>query len=390
MTTESACETDVLTDVARECARGEARALTAMLDYRDLEMERIATIESPMRRLVERSAIPMAIGEAMRLSEGQVQMRLSFADTVRDQSPTSWAAFVDGRIDLARVRDIARTIDQLKRAESIHRLDRRVIAYAVEHTAAELRAWLRRFVIRVEPDLATERADDERDKRHVSITHGDDSMAWINAYVASHEAAAVAERLHTAARRNVDPEDTRTVAQREADLLVAWCLESDATSSALSANIAVTIDADVLAGAVAGFAESTDGQWAVPAWWMADVIASGSIFWHRIVTEPVTKDVLSHEYLGRFAPDILDVALQFLHGVCQAPGCMVPAGRCDQDHRVPHPEGPTSASNMGPLCRRHHVFKGHSLLRWSSLKTKAPPALVVEIYTSPVSMGWAA
>lgn len=326
----------------------------------------------------------------MGLSEGQVQQRLSFADTVRDQSPTTWLAFVDGGIDLARVRDIGRTIDQLKRAESIHRLDQRVIDYAVGHTASELRAWLRRFVIRVEPDLATERADDERDKRHVSITLGDDSMAWINALVPSHEAAAVAARLRKAARRNVDPDDTRTVAQREADLLIAWCLDSDAASSAIDANIGVTVDADVLAGAVAGFAESTDGTWAVPAWWLADVMALGSAFWHRIVTDPVTKDVLSHEYLGRFAPDVLAIALQFLHGVCQAPGCMVPAGRCDQDHRVPHPEGPTSAANMGPLCRRHHIFKGHGLLRWSSLKTKSPPALVVEIYTEPLLMEWAA
>ena len=387
MATCTAPEMRVLTDASVWRARAEAHEIAMMLEYRDDEMARTAHLEPPMLRQNERSAIAMAIGEATGLSEGQVQGKLSAADTVRDQSPITWDAFVSGRIDFTRVRDIAATIDKLKRADSIHRLDRRVIGYATGHTGAELRAWLKQFVRRVEADLATERADEERDKRHVSITHGDDSMSLLNLYAPSHEVAAVAERFRKGARRHVDPDDTRTVAQREADLVIAWCLDSDTTGarSAIDANIAVTIDADVLAGAVAGFAESTDGAWAVPAWWMTDVIATGSTFWHRIVTEPVTKDVLSHEYLGRFAPDILDVALQFLHGVCQAPGCMVPAGRCDQDHRIPHPEGPTTAANMGPLCRRHHTFKGHGILKWSTLKTNSPPPLVIEIYTSPVN-----
>ena len=385
MTTSTAADVDVLTDVVREQARAEARAVVAMLHYRDEEMVRTAQVEPAMRRQMERSAIALTIGEATGLSEGQVQGRLSAADTVRDQSPMTWEAFTAGRIDFTRVRDIATTIDQLQRADSIHRLDAKVIDYATTHTVAELRQWLRRFVIRVEADLAVERADHERQNRHVSVSHTDDSMAWLRAYLPSHEAAAIEDRLRREARQDATNDD-RTIAQREADLLVAWCLGSDTTgaSSTIDANIAVTIDADVLAGAVAGFAESADGRWAVPARWMTDVIATGDTFWHRIVTEPVTGDVLSHEYLGRYAPDTLTIALQYLHGVCQAPGCMVPAGRCDQDHRTPHPQGPTTAANMGPLCRRHHQMKGHGILKWSTLKTNAPPPLVVEIYTEPI------
>lgn len=390
MATSTATDTDVLGDVVRWRARAEAFEIEAMLDYRDHEIARTTGVEPPMRRQIERSAIPMSIGEAMGLSEGQVQLRLSAADTVRDHTPTVWEAFGNGHIDWVRVRDIAGTVDKLHRAESVNRLDRLVVAYATDHTAAELRQWLRRFILRVEADLAVERADDERRNRHVSVSHGDDSMSWLNIYLASHEAAAIQARLRKEARRPVEDGDDRTVAQREADLLVAWCNGSDAATSAIDANIAVTIDADVLAGAVAGFAESTDGRWAVPAAWITDVIATGNTFWHRIVTQPVTGDVLTHEYLGRFAPDILNVALQFLHGVCQAPGCMVPAGRCDNDHRVPHPEGPTTAENMGPFCRRHHQMKGHGILRWSIGPPKAPPPLVIEIYTEPILMEYAA
>ena len=363
MATTAAVPIDVLTDVARERACAEAREVAVMLEFRDRELERIDAVESPMKRLAERGSLALAIGEAMGFSEGQVQHRMSFADTVRDHSPTTWNAFGDGRIDLARVREIGHTISQLKRAEPVHRLDAGVVEYAETHTVAELRAWLKRFVRRVEADLATERTEDEQAKRHVSVQHGDDSMGYLGAYLTSHELAAIKERIRKEARRPADPDDTRTIAQTEADLMVAWLLGSDAAEGVIDANIGVTIDADVLAEANPGFAESTDGTWGVPAAGIAAVIASGSRFWHRIVVDPVSDDVLAHEYVGRFAPDVLDIALRFLYGTCQGPGCMVPAERCDIDHRQPWPEGPTTGDNLGPLRRRHHTYKGHGLLR---------------------------
>jgi hypothetical protein len=265
-----------------------------------------------------------------------------------------------------------------------------VIPYATTHTGAELRQWLRRFVQRVEADLAVERAEEARAGRHVSVKHTDDSMAWLNAYLPSHEAAAIETKLHQAARQTTAEDDDRTIAQREADLLVAWCLGSEPVTAAISANIAVKIGADVLAGFVPGFAESADGRWAVPAQWITTVVTHGGAFWHRIVVDPVTDDVLAHEYLGRYAPDILNIALQFLHQVCQAPGCMVPAFLCDLDHREPHPDGPTTGDNMGPLCRRHHNLKGHGLLHWSTTPpTHASKTIVVEIYRDVPDMEYA-
>jgi hypothetical protein len=45
---------------------------------------------------------------------------------------------------------------------------------------------------------------------------------------------------------------------------------------------------------------------------------------------------------------------------CRFPGCRRPAARCDLDHAVPWPAGPTDTSNLGPLCRRHHNLKTHT------------------------------
>jgi hypothetical protein len=40
---------------------------------------------------------------------------------------------------------------------------------------------------------------------------------------------------------------------------------------------------------------------------------------------------------------------------CRFPGCDEPAYRCDLDHTIPYPVGPTCASNLGCLCRKHHL-----------------------------------
>ncbi|MGV0656180.1 DUF222 domain-containing protein [Mycolicibacterium thermoresistibile] len=42
---------------------------------------------------------------------------------------------------------------------------------------------------------------------------------------------------------------------------------------------------------------------------------------------------------------------------CCFPGCNAPAERCDIDHRIPWPNGPTHAGNTGCFCRTHHLAK---------------------------------
>ena len=43
---------------------------------------------------------------------------------------------------------------------------------------------------------------------------------------------------------------------------------------------------------------------------------------------------------------------------CTAPGCRMPAARCDADHTQPFEKGGRSCEcNLGPLCRYHHRVK---------------------------------
>ncbi|HYH74155.1 MAG TPA: HNH endonuclease signature motif containing protein, partial [Nocardioides sp.] len=44
-------------------------------------------------------------------------------------------------------------------------------------------------------------------------------------------------------------------------------------------------------------------------------------------------------------------------GRCRFPGCTIAARFCDLDHVRPWPTGPTTATNLLTLCRRHHRIK---------------------------------
>ena len=45
---------------------------------------------------------------------------------------------------------------------------------------------------------------------------------------------------------------------------------------------------------------------------------------------------------------------------CMAPGCGMPASRCEIDHSIAWEHGgTTSLWNTAPLCRGHHIVKHH-------------------------------
>jgi hypothetical protein len=60
-------------------------------------------------------------------------------------------------------------------------------------------------------------------------------------------------------------------------------------------------------------------------------------------------------------PALIDL-VKARDGRCRFPGCTVNARFCDLDHVLPWPIGPTDATNLICLCRRHHRIK--QTVRW--------------------------
>lgn len=348
-------------DAARARAMAEAAEWTAMLAVCDVLEAEYELIGNAQERHVALSSIPLEIAVVSGWSEHQVQLRLSAAKRVRARLGRVWIAFANGRLDAARVMAISHTLEKLTRDSSVEALDATVVAYAADHTVSELKAWLRRFVAKTEPDQSVQRATAEREDRYVLVTHVDDAMAYLSAYIPSVLAAAIDTRLTKQAQAMHG--DERTVEQRRADLLMAWMTNHDTDTAAVGTDVAVVVPAEVLAGASDELAVASDGSWISPASWLLDYAGADQIYWHRLLHTPASG-VLDYTYLGRFAPEHLQTALRFRDRVCRAPGCTRDARHCDQDHLEPWPSGPTSGRNMGALCRRHHRMKSHGYLTW--------------------------
>ncbi|HWS50853.1 MAG TPA: HNH endonuclease, partial [Microbacterium sp.] len=81
--------------------------------------------------------------------------------------------------------------------------------------------------------------------------------------------------------------------------------------------------------------------------------------WDRILTHPITGAILT---VDRYRPTAdLKRHLHARDQRCRFPTCGMPARNCDLDHtRDAAHGGSTSDTNLGALCRRHHVLKHHT------------------------------
>ena len=340
---------------ACEQARAEARTTVTMLEFADARRtEYEASGDSPYRDL-ELASIAHELAVELRLSVRSVQNRLHAARLVRGRTPSAWSAFLAGRIDGYQMRIISAALLGLRDPRSDGIVDQRVVDYASTHTAAELRAWLKRLTARLEPQHHKERVRDAVKDRRVHIQHRDDGVSELWALIPTAQAAAI-DRLLGETLLSQPSDDTRTTDQFMADELTRRLLTCADGEPAVTASIALTIPATSLAGLSDEPGISLDGQWALPASMVRELATRTGTLFHRVITDPAGH-VLDVTRIGRFAPADLQFGIEVRDSVCQFPTCTRPADHCDKDHRVPWPHGPTNAQNMWSLCRRHHRMK---------------------------------
>ena len=85
----------------------------------------------------------------------------------------------------------------------------------------------------------------------------------------------------------------------------------------------------------------------------------------RLLTDPATGTLTdpadgAEVAENRYRPSAaLDRAVRARDVTCRFPGCRRAATSpgTDLDHTVPWPAGPTTATNLAVLCRRHHRLK---------------------------------
>ncbi len=275
---------------------------------------------------------PAEIGLALAVTTGAAARQLDLATDLCEGLPGVLAALRAGYIDYAKAVEIASRsceLDPAARSE----LAARACEYAAGHTRGQLRAWLERQLIDLDPEAAERRRKKACRKRRVWHQPEPDGMATIGVYTTAQEAAAVMAAI-TAKAANIDgPIDANRV-----DMLVALCLGTE-----LGAPVPVQVIETPAGPVLAGHGPISREH-------------AGS------VCENATRIMLVRPgaTIG-YRPGVdLRRWVKARDRHCRFPGCRRPAVGCDLDHTEEWPHGTTDACNLACLCRLHHRLKTHT------------------------------
>ncbi len=314
--------------------------------------------ESVSAELMAATEVGCALDLAPQTARGKVALAMDLA-----RLPATRAGLSVGVLDLPKARMLAEELRPLDDARA-QAVEARLGPGASGRTRAQLAGSVRRAVLAIAPQDAQERHERSVADRRVEFFPLSEGMAGMTWTGSAERVEAFRVWLDGLARQAKGPAgtDERTMDQVRADVL-GDLAEHALTVSDLPVRhgrrpqvqvvvgLGTLLGLDEAPGELAGYGPITAGT--------ARRIAADAT-WRRLTVDPRTGrfDELS---VDSYEPpqDMADhVAARDV--TCRSPGCRQPAHRCDLDHRVPHPRGPTDAANLQLLCRSHHTVKTHT------------------------------
>jgi hypothetical protein len=338
----------------------QAEVMVAIGDEaRRLDAAEFAAIGLPARSHAE--FVPDEVGIVLACTKSAAGRRFALALRAADHPAVAetWSA---GLIDARKAQVITDELTALSAVEVSGGLDadeietlrvhlaRAASDHARTHTWSETRAWLRRRVVKVVPEVAELRRGRAEQERKVHITPADDGMSELWAWLPAVDARQIQQAL-TEAAHELGSNDVRTMDQRRADLLVAWLLGPDHAPVVHLHLVAEAGTSEDSAGEV--------GAW-VPGLGSLTELQSSELLGsaRRIVADQAGELRSEPGYRPSAA---LERAVRARDVTCRFPGCRRAAlgtgTGTDLDHTISWPAGPTAASNLAALCRRHHRLK---------------------------------
>jgi hypothetical protein len=307
------------------------------------------------------------VGAALRLSGGIARTVLADAEQLTGRLPATLTALSEGRLNTAQATAITRGSYQLP-DDLLPAYEARVLAQAGEQSVAALKRSITRTVLKLDPASAELKHQRAVDDRHVRIGPAEHGMAWLIALLPAEAAQAIYTRLHGAAR-SAPSDDGRSMDQLRADALTDGVLHGIdhelPTEHGHRPAISVIISLSTLTG--------TDDE---PGWLdnygpiTADharrIAHDPTGTWRRLITDPVSGQLLDYGTARYRPPPQLTNHVLARDSECTFPYCTHTARTSDLDHIQPFPSGPTSATNLQPLHRRHHNAKTHA--GWQPLR----------------------
>ncbi len=131
--------------------------------------------------------------------------------------PAVWAAFGCGDVDAEQVQVIDRVARRVVEPATLVAIDEAVVGAAQTRCPKQLKVWLLRLVVALEPEAFAQRHQRALAERRVSVVQGADGMGYVTGEVSAQDAAAIDATL-AAVARDLGADDPRSEQQRRADV----------------------------------------------------------------------------------------------------------------------------------------------------------------------------
>jgi len=350
------------------------------------------------------------VAAATQLGHTAASTRMAHAHRMMQNFPRLAESFQRGEISMAHASTAITASAVISHPDGLAGYDAEVSKLACTMTAGQLKTHAKRAAEAFADRSLDERHEDARAGREIRVIDLDDGMAQLTASIGAVEAYAIRDRLTRIAHLvNESKDDTqtggRTLRQIQADVFTEILLTGGITSAnaasdadghplgAISARVQVSVPVFTLMRGCGKASDRTDpgapyvspaelaGYGPIPTD-VARKLAGYSSAWDRVLTHPIDGAVLAvdryrpNEDLKRF------LGARDMH--CRFPGCLRRLDHCDIDHTIAAANGgATSLSNLGHLCRKHHVLKHWRFLGDTGWKVRQRANGVYE-WTSPL------
>ena len=303
------------------------------------------------------------LASALRTSPGSMANRIAWArdlvvhpqlvELVSSATISAWAA----RLVVREVEDLSAEQATAVVGHVCRTLNQRRESGRRSLTSAEVGRAARRARLRLCPETDQEARQRAFADRRVQVLPAHNGMATIIADVDATDAHRIHRRLSAIATGLADPTDPRTRDQIRADVLVDVLLGGDPVTEAPSKpDISVVIALPDLVG-VTDEPAHIPGLGPIPAELARSLAADAT--WRAWIAD-ASGTVVATGARGYVPTAAIARLVRAREPHCRMPGCRKPASGCDLDHAIAYPNGPTTTTNLGPLCRRHHVLKTHA------------------------------
>ena len=319
--------------------------------------------------LVERS-IRLELAAAMRVTEYAAGRLIVVAEALVRSYPRALSALGSGRITEKHAEVLVDMLGELPVADAAALADDAVALAEVEPVST-FRRKLRDLVAAAQADSLEDRYARAVAGRRIAVEPGVDGMGdlWVHAPLV--ELRAIEGRVTAMGKAIKTAGDERTLDQIRADVVCDLLIDGTtevmpAVVSGIRAQVVVTVPVLSLldeARGDSGDLPVVEGVGPIPVS-RARELCGGDGTWMRVLTHPETGMVLS---VGRdrYAPTAaLRRLVKWRADRCMAPGCVMPASRCEVDHQVRWVDGgETGIENNTPFCKGHHLIKDNTAWR---------------------------